>query len=82
MTVGQDYLLHKPGAPSAPKQFLDTRVVPAAVNLAGAAEGLLERAAQRSGLRPSVILAGAAGLLLLLAVEALRERRPPPRSWF
>jgi hypothetical protein len=35
VVIGRDYLLKKPVRPSAPKLFLDTRVVPLAVNIAG-----------------------------------------------
>lgn len=79
MTVGRDYMLHKGDGPSTPKFFLDTQVVPRLVDAAGAAEVTLDRAARATGVRPSLLLAGAAGTLSLAAVGAmralLRERR-------
>jgi hypothetical protein len=63
VVIGRDYLLKKPHGPSAPKLFLDTRVIPAAVNIAGGLEVALDRAAVRTGIRPAVILLGMAGLL-------------------
>ena len=77
--VGRDYMLKKGSGPSAPKLFLDTRVVPAAVNAAGGLEVALDRAARRLGIRPSLLLAGMAGLLSLglvrLATAAARPER-------
>lgn len=72
MTVDRDYMLRKRGGPSAPKFFLDTQVVPRLVDAAGGAEVALDRAARASGVRPSLLLAGAAGALSLAAVRALR----------
>ena len=62
MVVGRDYMLDQPPGPSAPKLFLDTKVVLAAVKLLGAAEVALDRASARTGLRPGLLLAGAVGL--------------------
>jgi hypothetical protein len=62
MVVGRDYMLKKPSGPSAPKLFLDTKLVPAAVNMLGAAEVALDRLSVRTGLSPRTIVAGAAGL--------------------
>jgi len=75
MSVGRDYMVRKTTGPSAPKLFLDTRIVPRLVNTAGGAEVLLDRAATRTGLRPSMILAGAAGGVALLIIGAWRRRR-------
>jgi len=72
MTVGRDYMLHKGSGPAAPKFFLDTQVVPRLVDAAGGAEVALDRAARATGVRPSLLLAGAAGALSLAAVGALR----------
>lgn len=74
MSVGRDYLLKKPAGPSSPKLFLDTTVVPMAVNLLGGMEVALDRAAVRTGVRPSVILAGATGALSLVLYYLLRDR--------
>ena len=75
MVIGRDYLLEKPSGPSAPKLFLDTQVVPLAVNIAGGLEVALDRAAARTGLRPAVILTGVVGLASLALVRVLRGRR-------
>ncbi|MCJ2087456.1 hypothetical protein MKK88_15910 [Methylobacterium sp. E-005] len=74
MSIGRDYLLKKPGRPSAPKLFLDTQVVPVAVNVAGGLEVAVDRAARRLGVRPAVILAGAVGLASLSVLLARRSR--------
>ena len=75
MIIGRDYLLRKPAGPSAPKLFLDTRVVPVAVNMAGAVEVALDRAAARTGVRPALIVAGATTALALVVLGLLRNRR-------
>ena len=74
MIIGRDYLLRKPPGPSAPKLFLDTQVVPLAVNVAGALEVALDRASARTGVRPAVILAGAVGLLSFALFRLLHNR--------
>lgn len=79
MTVGRDYMLRKGNGPSAPKFFLDTQVVPRLVDAAGGLEVTLDRAARVTGVRPSILLAGAAGTLSIATIGALRallrERR-------
>jgi hypothetical protein len=72
MVVGRDYMLEKPSGPSAPKLFLDTKVVPAAVNSLGSLEVVLDRASARTGLRPGVLLAGAVGLASIALYRLLR----------
>jgi len=62
MVVGRNYLLKKPTGPSTPKLFLDTKLVPAAVNVLGAAEVALNRASVRTGVSSGMLLAGAASL--------------------
>ncbi len=74
MTVGRDYLMKQPSRPSSPKLFFDTRIVPRAVNAAGGLEVALHRAAERTGLRPVVILAGGAMATSLIAVSLWRRR--------
>lgn len=74
MIIGRDYLLKKPEGPSAPKLFLDTRIVPLATNIASSVEVALDRASVRSGVRPSIILAGAVGAASLVAFYLLRNR--------
>ncbi len=78
MTVGRDYLMKQPSRPSGPKLFLDTQVVPRAVNVAGSLEVALDRAAVRTGLRPSVILTGGAAATLLTAFGLWRKRNATP----
>jgi len=77
MLITRDYLLRKPAGPSAPKQWFDTRVIPLAVDAAGAFEVALDRAAVRSGLRPSVILAGLAAAASLALFGLMRRRAAP-----
>ncbi|KQN93576.1 hypothetical protein ASE95_01100 [Sphingomonas sp. Leaf231] len=77
MTVGRDYMLKKDRGPSAPKVFVDTQVVPRLVNAAGGAEVALDRAARWTGMRPSLLLAGAVAGLSLATAGALRARRGP-----
>ncbi|MBB3692171.1 hypothetical protein [Sphingomonas sp. BK580] len=76
MSVGRDYMLRKGSGPSAPKVFLDTQVVPRLVDAAGGAEVALDRAARATGVRPSLLLAGATGALSLAAAAALRAVLP------
>ncbi len=69
--VDRDYMLKKGAGPSAPKVFLDQKVVPAAINAAGAVEGVLERVAVRVRRMPVAALAAALGtgtLMMLLTV--------------
>lgn len=78
MTVSRDYLMKQPSGPSAPKLFLDTRVVPRAVNIAGAMEVALDRAATRTGLRPAVLLAGGSAAACLMLYSLWRDRHDAP----
>lgn len=80
MTVGRDYLMKQPSRPSAPKVFLDTRIIPAAVNVAGSVEVALDRAAMRTGLRPVVILTGVTVAGVLAVVTLWRKRSTAPVS--
>ena len=77
--ITRDYLLEKPRGPSAAKVFLDQRVIPAAIDAAGACEVALERASQRTGLSVPVLLAGAGGLLALVAWRGWRAGAPGRR---
>lgn len=74
MTVGRDYMLKKTTGPSAPKFFIDTQIVPRLVNAVGRGEVLLDRSAVRLGVRPSILVAGAAGALALLILGTRRGR--------
>lgn len=62
MVVSRDYMLKQPSGPSAPKLFLDTKVIPATVNVLGAVEVALDRASTRTGVGTARLLAGAAGI--------------------
>lgn len=76
MVVGRDYMLKQPSSPSAPKLFLDTKLVPAAVNILGDAEVALNRTSLHTGLSARVILGGIAGLGSVgLCWLLLRQRR-------
>jgi hypothetical protein len=84
MVVDRDYMLKQPSGPSAPKLFLDTKLVPAAVNMLGAMEVALERASARTGVGTARLLAGVAGLgalgigVLLFRAGAKPVRPAPP----
>lgn len=75
MLIGRDYLLTNPVRPSGLKLFLDTQVVPFAANVAGGLEVAVDRAARRLGVRPAVVVAGAAGLASLSVLVLVRRRR-------
>lgn len=72
MVVGRDYLLKKTRGPYAATHFFNTRVLPGAVNAAGAAEVALERAAPATRLRPALLLALGSAVLAIALVA-----RPP-----
>lgn len=74
MLIDRDYLLKEPSGPSAPKLFLDTRILPLAVNALGRVEVALSSASARTGIRPAVILAGVAGVLSIALVQLLTRR--------
>lgn len=74
--VDRDYLLKKPSGPSAPKRFLDTKIVPLAANTAGRFEVALDQTSARLGIRPALVVAGAAGLAAVLAARLLRTPAP------
>jgi hypothetical protein len=80
MTVGRDYLMKQPSRPSVPKLFLNTRIIPRAVNSAGSLEVALDRAAVRTGLRPAVILTSGAVAGILAVVSLWHKRSPAPAS--
>lgn len=74
MAIHRDYMLQKASGPSAPKQFLDHRIVPLAVNAAGALEVGLYRVSDRTGIRPAVIVTGVLAGVSLLLVSQWRNR--------
>lgn len=80
MTIGRDYLMKQPSRPSAPKLFLDTRIIPAAVNVAGSLEVALDRAAMRTRLRPVVILTGGVVAGAFAALSLWRKRSATPAN--
>lgn len=75
MTVGRDYMLKKTSGPSASKFFIDTQLVPRLVNAIGRGEVMLDRSAVRLGVRPSVLVAGVAGALVMLVFGIRRGRQ-------
>ncbi|MDR6787148.1 hypothetical protein J2Y58_000486 [Sphingomonas sp. BE138] len=75
MSVGRDYMVRKGAGPSAPKFFLDTEVLPRLVDATGAAEVALDRAARAAGVRPSLLLVGAAGALSIAVAGAFGAGR-------
>lgn len=74
MLIDRDYLLKKPSGPSAPKLFLDTQILPMAVNALGRVEVALSRASARTGIRSAIIMAGVAGVVSLGLVQLLTRR--------
>ena len=72
--VSRDYMLKKEGGPSAPKLFLDQKVIPAAIDAAGAVEGVLERVAVRVRRMPVAALAAALGTGTLVTLLAVPRR--------
>jgi hypothetical protein len=84
--INPNYLLHRPGAPSAPKRFLDRQVIPLLIDAAGALETTVERMAigVRQSPGRSMGIAMGAGMLLsfLLPRRAFllpRRAFPVPR---
>ena len=75
MIIGRDYLLKKPSGPSEPKLFLDTKLVPLVVNMAGRLEVALDRVSVRTGLRPAVVLTGLAGLASMVLLGMVRRAK-------
>ncbi|WP_250265916.1 hypothetical protein [Rhodovastum atsumiense] len=65
--VQDGYLLDKPSPPSQPKLFFDQRVIPAAIDAAGAVEAVLERLAVRTRQRPVMVLGMAMGAGFLVS---------------
>ena len=72
--ISRDYLLKKEGGPSAPKLFLDQKVIPVAIDAAGAVEGALERVAVRVRRMPVSALAAALGTGTLVTLLAVPRR--------
>ncbi len=72
--VSRDYMLKKGAGPSGAKVFLDQKVVPAAINAAGAVEGVLELLAVRVRRMPVAALAAALGTGTLVTLLAVPRR--------
>ena len=72
--VTRAYLLQESPVPSPPKLFLDQKVVPFLINLAGAVEAQLEAIAVQARARPAAALAVAFASGCVLDT-VLRQRR-------
>ena len=72
--IDRDYLLKKESGPSALKVFFNQKVVPAAINLAGAVEGILEQVAIQVRRKPMPALAAALGTGTLITLLAVPRR--------
>lgn len=72
--VGRDYLLKKGAGPSAPKVFLDQKVIPAMIDAAGTVEGVLELVAMRVRRMPVSALAAALGTGTLVTLLTVPRR--------
>jgi hypothetical protein len=82
MVVSRDYMLKLPNGPSAPKLFLDTKLVPAVVNALGGAEVALDRTSRRTGLSGRVILGSVAAVMSIALCGLLfRHRVALKPSW-
>lgn len=60
------------------KLFVDTQLVPLAVNIAGELEVALDRASTRTGVRPGVILAVVAAFISFVMLGLMRNRKTAP----
>lgn len=72
--VSQRYLLDKPPAPGAWKRWVDQAAIPAAIDLAGRCETVLEHGAVRARRAPLLALGAA-----FLAGAGLAAALTPPR---
>lgn len=72
--IGPRYMLHKPSGPSAPKVFLDQKVVPAMIDASGALEGVLERVAVAARRMPIATLAASLGIGTLVTLLTVPRR--------
>ncbi len=74
--VDKTYMLEKPPGPSAFKLFLDQRVLPLAIDVAGAGEVAVQRLSRRTGVPPALLIGAAAGTCMVAAAIALTRRTP------
>jgi len=74
--VAVRYLIDNPGPPSGFKRFLNRRLVPPAIDAAGAVESAVYELAQQTRARPkaSLLAAGALGLLAGKMVFSVTRR--------
>lgn len=72
--VSQSYVLEKPPPPSAAKVFFDQRVMPVAIDAAGAVEARVERLAGHARRQPIVAVSVAIGVGVLLSMLMGRAR--------
>ncbi len=74
--VSKSYMLAKKSPPSELRLVLDQQVIPAAINVAGAVEGLLERVAVRTRKRPATAVGAALTTAMLFSMLTRRLLRP------
>lgn len=70
--VGKSYMLASKAAPSGLRLAIDQRVIPAAIDLAGAVEGVLERAVVRTRQQPATAVGAALATTVLLGMLTRR----------
>ncbi|MBW4023408.1 MAG: hypothetical protein HIU92_09765 [Proteobacteria bacterium] len=75
--VSVGYLIDNPGGPSAFMTFVNQRVIPPAVDGAGAVESAVYELGERVRARPasSLLTAGALGLVFGAAIFSLSRRK-------
>jgi hypothetical protein len=69
-----DYLTQKPAAPTAPKRFLDQRVIPGLIDVAGSVEAALEHWTVRVRRSPGASMGVVLGIGALLSLLLARRR--------
>jgi hypothetical protein len=78
VTVG--YMIDNPGPPSGLKSFLNRRVIPPAIDAAGAVESAVYALAEQTRAQPKMSLGVAAALGLLAGTLVFRRLLPPSSS--
>lgn len=75
--VSVSYMIDKPGAPSELRTYVNQRVIPAAIDAAGAVESAVYELGEKVRAQPATTLltAGALGLVLGAFVFSLNRRR-------
>ena len=74
--VNKSYMLATKPAASEVKLFVDQRLIPVGINLAGSVEGLLERVAVRARQRPATAVGATFATAMLLSMLTRRLLRP------